>query len=308
MDGKGGGGGGGAGLWRYLKEAFFFRWNLLLFLGSAAAAALSPAPDILLPLVGAAEATYLAGLVSIPRFRAAIDAKAHGEGRALASSGATTPAMATRALGDLVAGLPDGARERFARLRARCLGMQALARGADAEDASASSTSGLDRLLWVFLRLLRLEDSLARFLRLTDEVDLAKRIDDLRKRIAEAEKGGDERIIRSLKDSLATAEMRIDNYQKAKKNAEFVTIELDRIEAKIQAVSELAVSRQDPDFMSSQVDSVAHSIQHTEKTLSELTQLAGIADVMEEPPAILATDLKEVLPRGRGKEVLRDEA
>ena len=42
----------GAGIGRYLKEAFLFRWNVLLFLGGAAAALLSPWPDIFLPLVG----------------------------------------------------------------------------------------------------------------------------------------------------------------------------------------------------------------------------------------------------------------
>ena len=66
-----------AGVPDYLKEAFLFRWNLLFFLGSTAAAALTPVSGILLPLVAAGELTYLAGLVSIPRFRAAIDAKVH---------------------------------------------------------------------------------------------------------------------------------------------------------------------------------------------------------------------------------------
>ena len=64
-----------AGIASYLKEAFFFRWNLLLFLGAAAAAVMTPVPDVLLPLVAAGELTYLAGLISLPRFRAAIDAK-----------------------------------------------------------------------------------------------------------------------------------------------------------------------------------------------------------------------------------------
>src|SRR3982751_7118666 len=70
-----------AGMPDYLKEAFFFRWNLLLFLGGTAAAALTPLTAVLLPLVGAAELTYLAGLVSVPRFRAAIDAKVHAKAR-----------------------------------------------------------------------------------------------------------------------------------------------------------------------------------------------------------------------------------
>jgi hypothetical protein len=68
-----------AGLRDYLKEAFFFRWNLLFLLGGAAAAALTPLAPALLPLVAAGELAYLAGLVSVPRFRAAIDAKAHAE-------------------------------------------------------------------------------------------------------------------------------------------------------------------------------------------------------------------------------------
>src|SRR5947209_20552918 len=66
----------------YLREAFLFRWNLLFFLGGAAAAALTPVAGVLLPLVAAGELTYLTGLVSIPRFRAAIDAKVHAAGKA----------------------------------------------------------------------------------------------------------------------------------------------------------------------------------------------------------------------------------
>ena len=67
------------GMSDYLKEAFLFRWNLLLFGGGVAAAALTPVAAVLLPLVAAVELTYLAGLVSIPRFRAAIDAKVHAK-------------------------------------------------------------------------------------------------------------------------------------------------------------------------------------------------------------------------------------
>ena len=70
----------GASLKDYLREAFLFRWNLLFFLGGVAGAALTPLPGVLLPLVAAGELTYLAGLISIPRFRAAIDAKVHAAG------------------------------------------------------------------------------------------------------------------------------------------------------------------------------------------------------------------------------------
>ena len=96
--------------------------------------------------------------------------------------------------------------------------------------------------------------------------------------------------MRSLQDSIATAELRLDNYERAKKNAQFVTIELDRIESKIQALAEMAVNRQDPDLISSQVDSAAESMRQTEKAVSELQHLTGLADELQDPPAILDAD------------------
>jgi hypothetical protein len=156
-------------------------------------------------------------------------------------------------------------------------------------------TPGLDRLLWLFLRLLMSRAALDRFLESMSEREVTDRLGQLRKNLATAQNGGDERIVRSLQDSVASAELRLDNYGRAKKNAEFVAVELDRIEGKIQALAEMAVNRQDPDFLSSQVDSAADSMRQTEKAVSELQHLTGLADELQEPPAILETDLRQVL-------------
>src|SRR6478672_10354207 len=111
-----------AGMGDYLREAFLFRWNLLFFLGGAAAAALTPLAPVLLPLVAAGEVTYLASLVSVPRFRAAIDAKVHAAGKAGASDGASAQPP-TPSLVAMLDGLPAGARTRFEKLHARCVEM-----------------------------------------------------------------------------------------------------------------------------------------------------------------------------------------
>jgi hypothetical protein len=288
----------------YLKEAFFFRWNLLFFLGGAAAAALTPLAPVLLPLVGAAELTYLTGLVSIPRFRAAIDAKVHAAGKAAGESATAAQAPAV-SLVAMLAGLPSEARSRFERLHARCVEMRGIAagvRGAAGDQGSSAEeirTPGLDRLLWLFLRLLLSKAALDRFLRTMNEQEITSRVEQLRKTLAGAQGDKDERVIRSLQDSIAMGELRLDNFGRAKKNAEFVSIELDRIEGKIQALAEMAVNRQDPDFLSSQVDSAAESMRQTEKAVSELQHLTGLADQLEEPPAILETDLREVLRNDR---------
>jgi hypothetical protein len=289
----------GAGMADYLKEAFLFRWNLLFFLGGTAAAALTPLPDLLLPLVGAGELVYLAGLVSVPRFRAAIDAKVHSERQgSVVTTAATAPAAS---LSTMLAGLPAAERARFERLHARCREMRKIAagvRGAAGDQSAAPeeiTTPGLDRLLWLFLRLLLSRTALDRFLQTMDGQDISSRLEELRKNLAAAQAGGDERVVRSLQDSIAMGELRLDNFGRARKNAEFVAIELDRIEGKIQALAEMAVNRQDPDFLSSQVDSAAESMRQTEKAVSELQHLTGLGEQLQEPPAILETDLRQVV-------------
>ena len=283
----------------YLREAFLFRWNLLGFGFGAAAAVLTPLAPILLPLVAAGELAYLATLVSVPRFRAAIDARVHAARTTPDAPGAPPPPAPS--LLDLLAGLPPDARRRFERLHARCNEMRTIAagvRGAASDKGSASEemrTPGLDRLLWLFLRLLVSKTALDRFLGTMNETEMSARLVELRKSLEAAQTGGDDRIVRSLQDSVAMGELRLDNVGRAKKNADFVSIELDRIEGKIQTLAEMAVNRQDPDFLSSQVDSAAESMRQTEKAVSELQHLTGLADQLEEPPAIMETDLRGAL-------------
>ena len=286
-----------AGLGRYVAEAFLFRWNLLLFLGGMAGAAISPMSDVLIPLVGAAELAYLAGLTSIPRFRAAIDAKTYGEQKGpLPVTTVPAPTVA-----NMLSGLVPDARTRFERLHARCREMRGIAagvRGATGDQSASTdsmATPGLDRLLWLFLRLLVSKTALDRFLRSMNEQEMTSKLEALRKTLEAAQKSNDERVTKSLQDSVAMGELRLDNFQRAKKNAEFVSLELDRIEGKIQALAEMAVNRQDPDFLSGQADAAAESMRQTEKSLSELQHLTGLGEQLEEPPPILESDLRQVL-------------
>ncbi len=296
-----------AGLVRYLKEAFMFRWNMLIFGGAAAAAVVSGHADVALPLVAAAEVVYLAGLTTLPRFQAAIDAKARAE--AGDGPGARTTNRAQNADGnprdkilDVLKSLTEDRRSRFLRLRARCVEMSRIANAVrgDTRDASGAShelrTPALDRLLWVFLRLLLSEQALARFLQAADEGAIDKTVADLKARrkkradsVGEANQA-DDRIIRSLDDSITTAEARKDNVVRAQQNAEFIATELDRLENKIQAVTEMAVAHSDPDEMSSRIDAISEGISQTEATIRELQTITGVSDA-DTTPSILDADL-----------------
>jgi hypothetical protein len=294
-----------AGLWRYLKEAFTFRWNLLLLGGATAAAVLSGHADIALPLVAAAEVTYLAGLTTLPRYQAAIDAKARAEERGTGPRQAITAGDGTSAkdrILDVLRSLTEDRRTRFLRLRARCVEMTRIANAVrgDTHDASGASTElrqpALDRLLWVFLKLLLSDQAIARFLQAADESGIQRTLTDLQARrkkradsVGEANQA-DDRIIRSLDDSISTAEARRENIERSKHNAEFVQTELDRLENKIQAVTEMAVGHSDPNEVSSRIDAIAEGISQTEQTIRELQNITGMgAD--EATPSILDAEL-----------------
>ena len=291
-----------AGWWRYLKEAFLFRWNLIL-LGAAGAAALASGhADAALPVVAAAEAAYLAGLATLPRFQAAIDARAQCELRARLADAARDPAGARDRILLVLRSLTEDRRARFLRLRARATEMARIAaavRGDDgdqAADADALRRPALDRLLWVFLKLLVSDQAIARFLQTADPARIQRAIDDAEARIARraaqlpAAAHADDRVLRTLRETQATAQLRKDNLASAAGHAELVAAELDRLDNKIAAVTELAVGSAAPDEVSAQIDAIAEGIDQTETTIRELENLTGLpAD--DDAPGILGADL-----------------
>jgi len=168
-----------------------------------------------------------------------------------------------------------------------------------ADSADAIRTPALDRLLFLFLKLLVSQAGLDRFLHSTNEAELSLRLEDVRKKLSAAQAAKDDRVTNSLQDSLADAQLRLDNYRKSTKDSEFVSVELDRIETKIQALVEMGVSRQDPDSFSTQVTAAVDSMQQTESAVAQLQSLTGLVDQVQEPPAILEADLGRQVVRER---------
>jgi len=288
----------------YLKAAFLYHWNLLFVLGGGALAALSGKPDALLPIVGGLEIAYLTGLLAMPRFRTAIDAREAAKERDANAAARVSPA-AQITLQQMLDTLPQASVQRFLSLRQRCFEMRDIASrirgqaGGGGDSGDSIRTPALDRLLFLFLKLLMSKAGLDRFLKSASEAELDLRRQDVKQRLAAAQTAGDERVVRSLQDSVADAELRLDNYRKSKKDAEFVEVELDRIETKIQALIEMGVSRQDPDALSHQVTAAADSMHQTEDAVNQLQHLTGLADSLAEPPAILEADLGRATIRVR---------
>jgi hypothetical protein len=101
----------------------------------------------------------------------------------------------------------------------------------------------------------------------------------------------DQRVRKTLEDNLQTSRDRLANLQRARDNYDLVKLEIDRLENKIRSLSELAVNRQEPDYISGQVDQVASSMLETEKTMNDLRFVTGL-DPIDEAPSLLRDDIR----------------
>lgn len=271
----------------YVKTAFLNHWNLLAFGAAVVGGVISGQADVVLPLVAAGELVYLAGLSTRPKFQAYVNATAHMAGKAMVKQDA---------LDRIFEALDPRSRSRFEELRRRCRNLQALSAGGprpvDLGEVGSMHNEGINRLLWVFLKLLYSKRSLERFLETTNEDEIRQTLERIQKRIAdlgpkEEDSPEEAKMRRTLEDTLQSASARLDNLLKAKGNHEYIMLELDRIDAKITSIAEMAVNRQEPDFITSEVDGVASTMEQTEKAMAELQFLGGLDDTDIAPPSFI---------------------
>jgi chemotaxis protein histidine kinase CheA len=283
------------GFWRYPKKAFLVPWNLLALAAGAAFGFLSGHPDVVLPIVAAGEVLYLAGLSANAKFRVSVDAQDNKRARTVEEKAAAERAMR------ILASLSPPDRQRFEQLRGLCADLRRIAAGVKDPDGPAGGiiddlhAGGVNRLLWIYLKLLYSKSALERFFDTADEKEIEanlKRTKDRLDRMGPPEKDtdADAKCRKSLQDTLQTTEARLANYRKALQNYEYVQLELERLYTKIAGLGELAINRQDPDFISSEVDSVSQSVVQTEKAMGEMQFLTGLAPQGETAPPLLELD------------------
>lgn len=286
----------GVGIFKYLKAAFVWPWNLLALAGATGFALLSGHADVALPLVLAAEAAYLGLLGTHPKFQAAIEAR---DAKAVRG----TP-DAEQSLQRILAVLPKASVQRFEALRSRCQELRQIALrlndprlSSEGPPLEGLQVASLDRLLWTYLRLLYTQTMLDRFLQQTNAEQIERTIKNLEQALRSQSVGDDDpqkqKIRRTLEDNLRTSQERLSNLDKARANRDFVGLELDRLENKIQSLSEMAINRQEPDWVAGQIDQVANTMVQTERTMNDLKFATGLPEEDEAPPLVRRQRLTE---------------
>jgi hypothetical protein len=293
------------GLGKYIKKAFLYQWNLLVFLGGLGFAVLSGHSDVAIPLVLAAETAYLGFVGTHPRFQRLVDAQEHKTSRAQAD---------VEAVERLQKSLPPAQLRRFQALRDRCLALRQIAEqlrepgGADSlRSLDELQLSDLDRLLWIYLRMLYTQHMLERFFENTSADQIQAEVRRLEDRIRRLEKepdsGNRSRIRQSLEANLETGHARLSNLAKARENHELLQAEIENLETKIQSITELAINRGDAAAITGEVEQITQGLIRTEQTINDLgfasgaeafdltvptilsRKVASPADVEPEPPA-----------------------
>jgi hypothetical protein len=150
----------------------------------------------------------------------------------------------------------------------------------------------LNKLLFFYLRLLVGRRSLEQFLASSNRYELENQRRELGARLAAAEQkaaepGGDQRILSSLRDTLKDLDARIANMLKGEKDAEFVELELTRIEGKVHALAESAITSQDPGDLSAQVTAFTETLQLSQDVASQMISLDDLELATAEAPPIL---------------------
>jgi hypothetical protein len=268
----------------YVKAAFLWHWNLLAFGAGTGLALLVGPPDVVFPLVAAVEIAYLGLLSTNVRFQKAIDVR-----NVTSETGPSNSELMER----IRAAVKPEAWERFEALRQRCVRLNRLAqqlRGVQTSDVSPVSdmqTESLERLLWIFVKLLYSQNAIQQFLRGTDRRELVQNISSTEQELSGAkEKQRGENLIRSIEDKLETLRQRLANYDRVDENREFLEVEIERIEQKVNAISELAINARDASDITAQVDGIAAGISATEEAMRGL-EVAPQVFEYEKAPQLL---------------------
>lgn len=194
-----------------IKRVFLNQWNILLFGGALAAAAMSGHADVAVPLVLAAEVMVLTASTAIPQ------------------KSETEPLHV-----QMERGLSANSRDQFRHIRHRCYELMS--------QHKIPSSRVLDKLLWDLLKLYAAVDQLDQINQITTETGVRSRLKSLERHleIAKSENHG-ERIIKTLTDNIASAAVRLHNLEEAQTKRRVLVVEIghttDLIWAAIEALA-----------------------------------------------------------------------
>jgi hypothetical protein len=203
----------------------------------------------------------------------------------------------------LLDSLSPSRRERYSRLAAVCHDIETASADnplASADPATDPRLRKLDELMWTYLRLLGIEESLEQFLETERREDLpsmlkeaeaeaarlAGELDTLKAQGNGAAVDTKQRYVSSRLERLEVLRKRQQRITQAQENLALVVAEQDRLDQQIKLIRADAVATKNADALTARIDATVEHLDQTNKWLSELDEFK---DLVADMPS---TDLR----------------
>jgi hypothetical protein len=197
----------------------------------------------------------------------------------------------------LLASLSASRRERYSRLASVCRDIEtASADGAlaAAESAPDPRLRKLDELMWTYLRLLGIEESLEQFLETERREDLpgivkeaeaeaarlTNEVDALKAKGPGAPFETKQRYLGSRLERLEVLRKRQQRVQQAQDNLNLVVAEQDRLDQQIKLIRADAVATKNAEALTARIDATVEHLDQTNRWLSELDEFKDLVPDM----------------------------
>jgi hypothetical protein len=239
------------------------------------------------PLYLIAGATaYVVGwmfIPDLPLFRRYLDQKNAGAQRVL-EQGELAAFNAKR--DGLIDGLTPSRRERYFTLTRVCKDIEEVA----ADSPDDPRLRKLEELMWTFLRLLTIEESLFEFLEkesreavpkllaeATEQVArLREEFEALKAKGASSALDAKERLLTSREEVLATMQKRADRLDTAQTNLALVQSEQERLEQQIKLIRADSIATRNASALTARIDATVENLEHTNQLLSQMDQFRDL--------------------------------
>ena len=274
-------------VWKYVRKALVRPLNLAVFAVGVGVTAITGQWEIGLPLVIALDAVWLGFAANNPKFQQYVDIQEHKLVKA-------DDALETqRRMRMMRASLPRTLQRRFERLKEQCDIVRSVTK--EYRDANRNllpslnddEQVGLDRLMWLYLKLIYAEHSLNRYFDSTS-IDLIQRQihkteTRLNKELSKPEDQQQNRIVQMLQANLKSSHEQSATFDSAKASYELVLLEQKQLENQITTMQDVGIHKGDQATLSADVDTVVETIQESEKALTGLEFVTGFSSFENEP-------------------------
>jgi hypothetical protein len=210
----------------------------------------------------------------------------------------------------LIASLSPDRRVRYNRLAQVCRDIENASHDnplASADPATDPRLRKLDELMWTFLRLLGIEQSLGQFLENenreniptvlkeaeAEATQLTTELDALKAKGADPSIDSKQRYLGSRLDRLEVLRKRQHRIQQAQENLDLIESEQDRLEQQIKLLRADAVATKNADALTARIDATVEHLDQTNKWLSELDEFKDLVGDMPSTEQRVGYEAKE---------------